>query len=151
MNPNHHRTVDVAGKIIFRRTNGQFRAHPHTPPYSTPDERAMIAARRGKPITGSIISRPALRLPAPTTGSKVEYELKNGTLIMRVKQPNDKAGVMTVEVQIRYEDETYEMCLLFRGAAAHYMGKCEDGDSPDTFVLEDLINTERKGEAGTTS
>ena len=38
------------------------------------------------------------------------------------------------------------MCLMFRGAAANYMGRCKDGDSPDTFVLDDLINGERKGD-----
>ena len=65
---------------------------------------------------------------------------------MRVKQPDDKSGIMTMEVQGRYEDEIYEMCLMFRGAAAKYMGRCKDGDSPDTFVLEDLINGERKGD-----
>ena len=144
MNPFQFNTANVGGRTIFRKSNGRFRAHAHTPPYSTPEERARIAARRGKPLAGTIVSRPALRLPAPTAASRVEYEIKNGTLIMRVKQPNDKAGIMTLDIQGRYEDETYEMCLMFRGAAAHYMGRCRDGDSPDSYVLGDLIASERR-------
>ena len=107
----------------------------------------MTAARRGKPLTGTMMLRPALRLPAPTSdANRVEYELANGLLIMRVKDARDKAGVMYLDVQGRFEDEVYEMCLLFRGAAARYMERCPAGGTTDTLVLQDLINNPRCGE-----
>ena len=111
------RTMDVEGRVLFRRTNGQFRPRPHTPPYATQEERAMTAARRGKPLTGTMMLRPALRLPAPTS-----------------------------DAQGRFEDEVYEMCLLFRGAAARYMERCPVGGTTDSLVLQDLINNPRCGE-----
>ena len=146
MNP--IRTMEVEGRVLFRRTNGQFRPHPHVPPYTTPEERARIAARRGKPPTGKLVSRPALRLPAPINGAyKIEYELCAGKLIMRVTDPDDKPGVMTINVTGRFEDEVYEMCLTFRGEAANYMERCQDGVSPDSLVLIDIMNNPRKGDS----
>ena len=93
------------------------------------------------------MSRPALRLPAPINGAyRIEYELCAGKLIMRVTDPDDKPGVMSLNVTGRFEDEVYEMCLMFRGAAAAYMGRCKDGASPDSLVLIDLLNSPRKGD-----
>ena len=114
MNP--IRTMDVEGRVLFRRTNGQFRPQPHTPPYATQEERAMTAARRGKPLTGTMMLRPALGLPAPTSdANRVEYELTNGLLIMRVKDARDKAGVMSLDVQ-GVSRKRYTRCVSYSEA-----------------------------------
>ena len=77
---------------------------------------------------------------------KIEYELSGGKLIMRVTDLNDKPGVMTLNVTGRFEDEVYELCLTFRGEAASYMERCQDGASPDSLVLIDLMNNPRRGD-----
>ena len=140
-----YRNYDVEGRVLFRRPNGQFMQHPYTPPFATQEEKAKIAARRGKPATGSIVSRPALRLPAAPPLYTVDYGLDSGNLTMWVSDPDGKAGMMTVDITGRYEDEIYELCLLFRSRAANYMTRCSDGDSAGNMVLLDLLSMERRG------
>ena len=105
----------MSGARPVRRLNA-----PFPPAVSYALRRRVRQAAREEKMMGKIIAIEGLRLPGNTNRTDVSYNLRGRILEMLADTKNVWKTTLYMDLALRGEASTFEICELFRDEAEHY-------------------------------